>query len=150
MGYNRETGWTRQGALTVGAILRATSATEAEFDGGGVCLCTADQTVSPTGVVYDVAGQLPVGALILGVTARVLTDLTGCAAWSLGTAALPEAWGAWLSVGAGTLVTSGQFTASDLIATGAAARPVRLTARDGTFTGGSVLLRTAYFVLEAP
>lgn len=149
MSYNRQTGWRKQAAFTVGTVLRATTADVAEF-GGGACWLEYEQDVSPTGAEYLAAGQLPSAALILGVTARVLTAITGCTAWALGSGAMPTAWGSWIDVGEGSTTTSLAFLAGGLTPIGLTAQPALLTAIDGTFASGSVRLRTYYLVLEAP
>lgn len=135
--------------MAVGAILRATSAETAEFS-AGLCVGEYEQTISPSGGAYEAVGQLPAGALVIGVTARVTVSITGCTAWSLGSVVMPEAWGRSIDVTAGTTTTGVAILSGGLTPVGLVAQPALLTAIDGTFAGGSVLLRTYYLELGAP
>jgi hypothetical protein len=63
---------------------------------------------------------------------------------------MPTCWGNWIDVSAGSTTTSIAILSSGVTPVGLVAQPVLLTAIDGMFSGGSVRLRTYYWVLSAP
>lgn len=88
---------------------------------------------------------IPAGALVIGVSARVTTAITGATGFALGIAGEPAAFGAGLGIGAGSLaqlpITPRAF---------ALATPVRVSAEAGSFTGGALRLACHTFSIGAP
>lgn len=98
------------------------------------------------GASVDTAGLIPAGALVYGVTARVITAITGPAGWSLGIADAPTRYGSGLATSTGVAV--GGPSGSPL--SYSQALPLRLTAEGAPFTGGVVRLRIHYMTLSVP
>jgi len=88
---------------------------------------------------------IPAGALVIGVSARVTTAITGATGFALGTAAEPSAFGAGFGPGLGVLaelpITPRTF---------ALATPVRVSAEGGNFTGGALRLACHILSIGAP
>ena len=88
---------------------------------------------------------IPAGALVIGVSARVTTALSGATGFALGIAGEPSAFGAGFGIGAGSLaelpITPRAF---------ALATPVRVSAEGGSFTGGALRLACHTLSIGAP
>ena len=97
------------------------------------------------GPAVETALAIPAGAILLGVSVRVITAIAGATAFHLGTAADPELFGADLGVAAGT-VHAGPVAPAPV----AAAIPIRLTAVGGDFTGGAVRIAVHALRLQPP
>lgn len=89
--------------------------------------------------------SIPEGALVIGVSARVTTAMTGATGFALGIAGEPSAFGAGFGAGTGTLaqlpITPRAFTV---------ATPVRVAAEGGSFTGGALRLACHILSIGAP
>ncbi len=110
-----------------------------------------DLLVALSGASVDSVGLIPAGSLVLGMTARVTTVITGATTWDLGVVSPldVDAFGAALALAADTLVDLTDITqASPLFY--AAAADVRLTANGSSFTGGDVRITVHYLQLTAP
>jgi hypothetical protein len=88
---------------------------------------------------------LPANALILGVTARVTTAITGATGVSIGIAGEPDMFGAGYAADAGTDAVG--VIGPRVIPT---ATPVLVTAEGGSFTGGALHLACHTLTLGAP
>lgn len=98
-----------------------------------------------SGPAVETALAIPAGAILLGVSARVVTAVAGAAAFHLGTAADPERFGADI----GTAAEAAH--AGAVIPTPAtAATPIRLTAVGGDFAGGVVRVAVHTLSLQPP
>jgi hypothetical protein len=92
---------------------------------------------------FNVTGIIPAGALVLGVTLRVVVIVTGSSAFKVGWSGDADAWGATVAVSAGTVTTSANFTqASPLFF--ASATDVILATNNSNFTGGRVQVIVHY------
>jgi parallel beta-helix repeat protein len=103
-----------------------------------------------SGATVTATDLIPDGALLLGVTARINTTVTGATGFTIGDTADPDLWGAVVGVAAGKATTAAGFTAAN--AAGVfypAAGSVTLTATGGTFTAGEVELVAHYMTCEA-
>jgi hypothetical protein len=88
---------------------------------------------------------LPANALILGVTARVITEVTGVTGFALGIAGEPTLFGAGYTADAGTDAVG--VIGPRVVST---ATPVLVTAEGGSFTGGALQLACHTLTLGAP
>ncbi len=101
-----------------------------------------------SGATVDAAALIPAGSLVLGLTARVTTVITGAADFDIGDTTDVNAFGTAIGIAADTLVDltdSGQ--ASPLFYPTATA--VRLTG-NGSFSTGAIRLTIHYLQLTAP
>ena len=88
---------------------------------------------------------IPAGALVIGVSARVTTAITGATGFALGIAGEPAAFGAGFGIGAGSLAQLPISPRAFALAT-----PVRVSAEGGSFTGGALRLACHTFSIGAP
>lgn len=98
-----------------------------------------------SGATNETSFVIPDRAIVLGVTGRVLTSLTGATTWSVGDAADSGRFGTGLGASAGStlLGPSGPLTYwSDT--------PLLLTAAGGSFTSGVARLAIHYLTLTGP
>ncbi|MEQ9518805.1 MAG: DUF2793 domain-containing protein [Parvibaculum sp.] len=105
----------------------------------------ADHTIV-AGAFNDTGLIIPDRAIVLGVTGRVLTEITGPTSWQLGVAASATRYGNMI----GTMADSSVNGVSGSPTAYYAPMPVRLTGTDGALTGGSVRLALHYFLLDVP
>lgn len=98
-----------------------------------------------SGSSVTTALTIPAGALVIGVSARVPTAITGATGFALGITGKPVAFGAGFGVGVGSLaelpITPRAF---------ALATPVRVSAEGGNFTGGALRLACHTLSIGAP
>jgi hypothetical protein len=116
---------------------------------GGALYVRTYETITGalSGASVTVTGALPVG-IILGVTVRVTTAITGATSFDVGNGSDVDAWGATIAPTLGTTTTVANFT----LATppiNAATGNVVLTANGSNFTGGVVRVTTHYLALAA-
>jgi hypothetical protein len=127
----------------------------AEAAGGGVTssahgaasefhVLEADHVLT-AGATNDTSFVIPERAIVLGVTGRVLTAITGPASWTVGVAADAGRYGTGIGTGAGSTINgpSGPLTYWS-------ETPLRLAATGGDFTGGAVRLAIHYLTLTGP
>lgn len=88
---------------------------------------------------------IPAGALVIGVSARVTTAITGATGFALGTAAEPSAFGAGFGPGLWALAELPIAPRAFTLAT-----PVRVSAEGGSFTGGAMRLACHILSIGAP
>jgi hypothetical protein len=88
---------------------------------------------------------IPDRAIVLGVSTRTVTAITGAASYDCGIAGEPAKFGGSLGIAAGS-------TNSGVIGPQAfyAPTPVRLTANGGGFTGGAVRVAVHYLMTRGP
>lgn len=117
-----------------GAVAAAGAAT-------GLAVLVQDHAVG-AGAVSTTSPFIPEKAIVLGVTARVLEDLSGAATWRLGVDGAPDRYGAGLGTTRGAYAEG--VTGQPVTYYGPTA--LRLEAESGAFTGG--LVRFAAHVLR--
>jgi hypothetical protein len=107
-------------------------------------LLEAEHTIT-AGASNDTSFVIPDRAIVLGVTGRVLTAITGATSWNVGVAADATRYATGIGVGAGSTLIgpSGPVTYWGPTA-------LRLTAAGGSFTGGKVRLAIHYLTLTGP
>ncbi|MEM9145889.1 MAG: hypothetical protein AAGC57_06785, partial [Pseudomonadota bacterium] len=104
-----------------------------------------DHTVG-AGATSATAAFIPDKAIVLGVSARIQTAISGPSAWDLGVAGAPDRYGSGFGTAAGTLVegVTGQpqayYGGTGLL----------LTASGSDFTGGVVRLAAHYLAISGP
>lgn len=98
-----------------------------------------------SGASNDTSFMIPDRAIVLGVTGRVMTAITGASSWNVGVAADASRYATGIGVAAGSTLIgpSGPVTYWSPTA-------LRLTAAGGSFTGGKVRLAVHYLRLEEP
>ncbi|MFG1245722.1 hypothetical protein [Xanthobacter flavus] len=126
---------------------RASGADPASLSASGakVDLIVAEEVVALAGASTDTAMQIPAGAILLAVSTRVTTAVTGATSFNVGTADDADAFAAALPTGAGS-VNQGAVGAGVI----AAATTIRLTAVGSNFTGGVVRVAAIYLRVTAP
>jgi hypothetical protein len=98
------------------------------------------------GVTSATVAFIPDKAVVLGVTARVTTDITGASGWSLGVSGSPDRYGTGFGVALNAFAHG--VTGSPLAYFGGS--PLLLTAEGSAFTGGAVRIAAHYFDLTPP
>ena len=109
--------------------------------GGGITLGCLEQLVTLAGATTSSTAQIPNGAIVLAVSNRVVTAITGATSYSCGVAGNASQFGASLGVSAGSanlgLIGPNPFYA---------ATSVLYTAAGGSFTGGTVRMTIHYLL----
>lgn len=98
-----------------------------------------------SGTVAETALTIPAGAILLGVSVRVMTAIFGATAFHLGTAVDAERFGVDLGVAVGTAHAGVVALAPVAVAT-----PIRFTAVGGDFAGGAVRVAVHALRLQPP
>lgn len=131
----------------MGLVTRAANVTLAQGAAGSTTgLGIIEATVSGlSGSAVTTSQVLPANAMILGVTARVTTDIAGAAGFALGIAGETELFGAGYAQGAGTEAVG---AISPRVLT--TATPVLVTAEGDSFTGGALKLACHALTIGAP
>ncbi len=111
----------------------------------GFGIIEGDHTIA-AGAYNDTSFAIPDRAIVLGVTGRVLTAITGATSWNLGVAVDATRYGNGIGVAAGSTVIgpSGSPT------TYWGATSLRVSAVGGSFTGGEVRLAVHYVAITGP
>jgi hypothetical protein len=104
-----------------------------------------DHAIVP-GATSETTALIPDKAIVLGVTGRVLTAITGAAGWQLGVAGSPDRYGSGIGVGANSFLHG--VTGSPLAYFGGSS--LLLTAEGGDFIGGLVRIAVHYHELSPP
>jgi hypothetical protein len=98
-----------------------------------------------TGATVTATNLIPANSILLGVTARVTTAITGATTFDIGDGTTANRFGDDVAIALNT--TSQNVIAPALIA---AATNVVLTANGSNFTGGAVRLTAHFMTLVAP
>jgi len=144
------------------AGLRAGIATEGEWwsskslnVGGTIAtpyttLLTKETTLTGlSGPTASASFFIPAGSIVLGVTARVTTAITGATTFDIGDGTDVDCWGAAIDIAVNTTTDASKFTITALPIYSTATSIV-LTANGSNFTGGAVKLVLHYIDLHAP
>ncbi|WOF73374.1 DUF2793 domain-containing protein [Parvibaculaceae bacterium PLY_AMNH_Bact1] len=132
-----------------GAWVGGPAGTVAALTGNGAATCIETLETNHTivaGTTNDTALIIPDRAIVLGVTGRVLTDITGPASWTLGVGVDPARYGNTIGLLAGSTVNGVSGTPTAYYG----ATPVSVTGTGGDFTGGSLRLALHYLALDVP
>lgn len=114
--------------------------------GGTTGMAVLEQTLAGlTGATATSTIEIPNRAILLGISTRTVTPITGATSFDCGIAGEAGKFGAALSVAAASTnigVIAPQAIYADT--------PIVLTARGGSFTGGAVAIAIHYLTLGAP
>lgn len=104
---------------------------------------------TPEGATATAVGLIPAGVLVLGITARVTTTVTGPAGFDIGDGVTVDRWGNSIAVASGTTVdfTDAVSTSISIFPT---ATDVVVTSDGVDFTGGVVRITVHYILLSPP
>lgn len=126
--------------VTLGASTLLAQATH----GGGLSAACLEQLVALSGATTTSSVPIPNGAIVLAVSNRVVTAISGAASYSCGVSGAASMFGAALGVAAGSanlgLIGPNPFYADT---------PVLYTAAGGNFTGGTVRMTIHYLLPNA-
>jgi len=131
------------------AVFRAglgwSSALAASPNGASLAPAVIEEEVALTGPSVDTVAMIPARALVLAVSVRTVTAVTGAASYDCGLAGEPSKFGGSLGAAAGAtnIGVVGPFAVY-------ADTPVRLTANGGDFTGGAVRVAMQIVRFTAP
>jgi hypothetical protein len=98
--------------------------------------------------VATTTGFIPDGAVLVGLTTRVSTAITGATGYDIGDGSDADRWGANIGFALNTSSDNTNWTAGT-IECFTAAQEVTLTAVGGNFTGGAVVIVAHYLAGEA-
>lgn len=98
------------------------------------------------GTTNDTSLAIPDRAIVLGITGRVLTAITGAISWNLGVAADATRYGNGIGVARGSTVIGPSGTPVTYWAT----TPLKISSAGGAFAGGRVRLAIHYIALTGP
>jgi hypothetical protein len=98
--------------------------------------------------VATTGGFLPDGAVLVGLTTRVSTAITGATGYDIGDGSDADRWGANVAIALNTSSDNTNWTAGT-IECFTAAQEVTLTAVGSNFTGGAVVIVAHYLAGEA-
>lgn len=114
--------------------------------GGGGALETLTFEHVPSGAASDTAGMIPAGAIVFGVTARVIEAIGGASSWSLGVDGATARYGSGIGVSLNAAVNGARAAPMAF----AQSVPLRVSAQGGVFSGGRIALAVHYMTLAAP
>lgn len=101
-----------------------------------------------SGASVTATNLIPAGAVVVGVTTRVSTAITGATGYQVGTALDPDRWGDKAGTAIGTTTDNRDWTAGT-IECFTAATSVVITAKTANFTDGAMLVTVHYLAGEA-
>jgi hypothetical protein len=102
-----------------------------------------------SGATYTSTIAIPAYAVLIGVTTRVNTAITGATSYSVGDGTTANLWGNNIAIAINSQSRTADFTAVGAVGAAAASRTVRLTANGSNFTGGVVEICLHYLTTEA-
>lgn len=110
---------------------------------------SATTVLTPSGATATLANFIPAGAIVLGVTTRVITAVTGPAGFDVGDGVNTDRWGNSLAVGLNSRSDSNDFV-SGAIEVFPALNDVVITSDGVNFTGGEIRVSVHYIQLTGP
>ena len=102
-----------------------------------------------SGSSITLAGLIPAGAFVLGVTTRIRTNVSGPAGFTVGDGVDVDRWGTSNGLTSGSVTDGTDFTSGNLTLF-SAANDVVITSDGVDFTGGTIAVAVHYMFLEAP
>lgn len=102
-----------------------------------------------SGATVTASSLIPADAIVMGVTVRVTTTITGATTFTIGDGTDADAWGAGIALTSGTTTAPGDFVAAVPVIY-SAANDVVLTATGSNFSAGAVRITVHYMLLGAP
>jgi hypothetical protein len=114
-----------------------------------LAITSASVTLSAlSGASVTATGLIPAGAVVMGVTSRVSTLITGADGYQIGTGADADRWADKTGVAVGTTTDNRDWTAGT-IENFAAATDVIVTAKTSNFTAGAIVVTVHYLAGQA-
>jgi len=114
-----------------------------------LAVTSATTTLSAlSGASVTATALIPAGAVVVGVTTRVSTEITGATGYQVGTVADPDRWGDITGVAVGTTSDNTNWTAGT-IECFTAASDVVITAKTSNFTAGAISVTVHYLIGQA-
>jgi len=114
-----------------------------------LAITSASVTLSAlSGASVTATGLIPAGAVVMGVTSRVSTLITGADGYQIGTGADADRWADKTGVAVGTTTDNRDWTAGT-IENFAAATDVIVTAKTANFTAGAIVVTVHYLAGQA-
>ena len=133
--------------VAMGLLIRAASVEVAKgATGSAVTIASVEELLSGfTGASVTSSIAIPDRAIVLGVSTRTVTAISGATSYDCGIAGTPSKFGGSLGIAAGS-------TNVGVIGPQAfySATPIVLTANGGSFTGGAVRVAIQYLLPSAP
>ncbi|HEY8033040.1 MAG TPA: hypothetical protein VIF02_11855 [Methylocella sp.] len=104
------------------------------------------ETITPGGTTYSTTLQIPARAMVIGVSHRIITAITGCTAFEIGVTGTPAMFATGLGTSAGSNNAgiggpNNFYSATSLLLTSTAG---------GNFTGGTIRLSIQYLTIGPP
>jgi len=134
------------GVPSAGIIIWQGAASHSET---AVLNATTQITGTRSGASVTLAGAIPAGSVVVGVSVRVTTAITGATSFSIGDGTTATAFGSAIAIASGTTTTNANWTISSAPVYAAGANIV-LTANGSNFTGGVVRVTVSYISCTAP
>jgi hypothetical protein len=153
IGNNANTGWT---TFNLGPTTGNTANGTWQFSKVNLaCVIGTDTncTGKGTGTITTATTALPAGAIVYGVSARVITILAGSdgiVSWALGHAGDTDKWGAALDIAATTTSAGANFTDGSALVVGAAAAGVTFSGTGGKIIDSGAITITVYYMNFIP
>jgi hypothetical protein len=136
--------------ITSGNVTVTTTHSKAGSNGQSLNLMEATTTkTGMSGATVTATNLIPAGSLVLAVTLRVTTTITGATTFTIGDGTTANRWGTGIALAAGTTTTlADAVTATPAIYP--TATSVVLTATGSNFTAGAVRISVFYYSVTAP
>lgn len=145
------------GKITGSAALDLTGDLTVLGASGALCALKTKTVLMDLSSSLDATDFIPAGAVVVGLVARVTTEITGdstfagTATWLLGHSGDTDEWGAGLAAAADTTVDPEDWTAGTVAGiVYASATTVSVAATAGTISAGGVRLVLYYWDITAP
>jgi hypothetical protein len=123
---------------------------EEEFGASTTIQHVEIEVTGMSGASVTASSLIPAGVLVLGVSTRVTTAVTGASDFDIGDGVDVDRWGAGVAIGAGSTTDGTDFTDNTVSWTTASAGDVVLTANGSNFLTGAVRIVVTYMSLTAP
>lgn len=137
------------GAVEASGAVTGATIVQAGANGQAATIASVSALLSALeGATVEAEDLIPAGSLVLGVTTRVTTVITGATSYSVGDGTDADRWGATIAVTAGTTSGLADITIASPVYY-AAATSVVLTAAGSDFTAGAVRVTVHYIALTA-
>jgi hypothetical protein len=102
-----------------------------------------------SGATYVTTAAIPAYAVLIGVTTRVTTLLTGATGYTVGDGSDADLWGVAPGITVGDATQFSNYTAVGAVGAAATSRNVTLTATGSNFTGGVIEICFHYLSAQA-
>lgn len=109
-----------------------------------------DTLTGMSGATVSATSLIPANCLLIGVTTRVITEITGCTSINIGISGDADAFAAGTALLAGTTTNIANFTiTAPLYFTGAASVVITAVGGGASFTAGAIRVTAHYIRLTA-